>query len=139
MKIITKVAGGLMLAGGCLCLLASVIAVSELKGETNFIVQQEAEDRLLAGMVLGIPLTAGGGYMLWGLRRRYQRELSDRLDAIFYQTLEANHGKITVLQLALSGKIPGREAKEYLNDKSQEFNATFECTEQGDITYLFHI
>ncbi|MEA5579998.1 hypothetical protein VB620_01425 [Nodularia harveyana UHCC-0300] len=139
MKIMIKVAGGLMLSLGILCLVASVIALSELEGENNFIVQQEAEDRLVAGMVLGIPLTTGGGYMLWGLRRRYQRELKERIDSVFYQILAANQGKVTVLQLAMSAKLPGTEAKEYLNDKSQEFNASFECSDEGDITYLFHI
>jgi len=136
---IKKLTAGLMLAGGFLCLLASLVALSELEAEKNFIIRQEAEDRLLAGMILGIPLTAGGGYIFWGLRRRDEKELSDRLDSIFYQILQANHGKITVLQLAMEAKLSGKQAEEYLNQKSQEFNAFFESSNQGDITYLFSV
>ncbi|MDB9375905.1 hypothetical protein [Nodularia sphaerocarpa] len=139
MTMIKKLTAGLMLAGGFLCLLASLVALSELEAEKNFIIRQEAEDRLLAGMILGIPLTAGGGYIFWGLRRRYEQELSDRLDEVFYHILQANHGRITVLQLAMEAKLPGKKAEEYLNQKSQEFNAFFESSNQGDITYLFSI
>ncbi|HYW22507.1 MAG TPA: hypothetical protein VE956_24995 [Nodularia sp. (in: cyanobacteria)] len=117
----------------------SLVALSELEGEKNFIIRQEAEDRLLAGMILGIPLTAGGGYMFWGLRRRDEKELSDRLDAIFYHLLQTNNGRITVLQMAMEAKLPGKQAKEYLNQKSAEFNAFFEPSEEGDITYLFSV
>lgn len=77
--------------------------------------------------------------MFWGLRRRNQKQLNDRLDAIFYQMLRANSGKITVLQLAMEAKLTGKQAKQYLDQKSQEFNASFEPSEQGDISYLFHI
>ena len=139
MKIITKVAAGLMLTSGFLCLMASLMALSDLKTENNFIVQQDAEDRLWAGLILGVPFTVGGGYLVWGLRRKYERELSDRLNSSFYEILQANNGKISVLQLAMSAKLPGKQAQAYLNAKSQEFNACFECSEQGDIIYLFHI
>ncbi|MBE9199557.1 MULTISPECIES: hypothetical protein [unclassified Nodularia (in: cyanobacteria)] len=140
MKIIKKVCAGLMLSFGVLFLMVSVSALSDLNDENNIPEEtQEAQDTLLGGIVLGVPLTAGGGYMFWGLRRRNQKELSDRLDTIFYQIIQANHGKITVLQMAMEAKLPGKQAKEYLNEKSQEFNASFEPTDQGDITYLFHI
>ncbi|GAX36593.1 hypothetical protein [Nodularia sp. NIES-3585] len=140
MKIIKKVCGGLMLSLGFLFLIASFGTLSELNVENNSPEQkEEAENTVFTGIVLGVPFTAGGGYIFWGLRRRHQKELSDRLDGIFYQIIQANHGKITVLQLAMAAKLPGKEAKKYLNEKSQEFNASFEPSEQGDISYLFHI
>ncbi|WP_414548655.1 hypothetical protein [Anabaena sp. CCY 0017] len=140
MKTVKKVCAGFMLTVGVLFLMVSVGTLFELNAENITLEQkQEAQDAFLGGIVLGVPLTAGGGYMFWGLRRRHQKELSDRLDYVFYQILQANHGKITVLQLAIEAKLSGKQAKEYLNQKSQEFNASFEPNEQGDISYLFHI
>ncbi|WP_414565384.1 MULTISPECIES: hypothetical protein [unclassified Anabaena] len=140
MKIIKKISAGFMLSLGFLCLLVSFSTLSDLTAEdTTPEEKAEAQSAFWGGIVFGVPLTAGGGYISWGLRRQDQQEVSDRLDAIFYQMLKANNGKITVLQLAMEAKLPGKQAQEYLNQKSQEFNATFEPSDQGDISYLFHI
>ena len=140
MRSIKKVCAGFMLSLGFLFLMVSLSALFDLNAENNTPEQiEEAKNEILGGMVLGLPFTAGGGYMFWGLRRKNRKELSDRLDSIFYQIIQANNGKITVLQLAMEAKLPGKQAKEYLTQKSQEFNACFEPSDQGDITYLFHI
>lgn len=140
MKTIKKVCAGFMLSVGFIFLMVSISALFELNAENITPEQrQEARDALLGLIALGVPLTVGGGYMFWGLRRRHQKELSDGLDSIFYEILQANHGRINVLQLAMTAKLPAKQAKEYLNQKSQEFNASFEPSEQGDIIYLFHI
>ena len=140
MKTVKKFCAGFMVSVGVLFLMVSVGTLFELNAENITPEQkQEAEDAFLGGLFLGVPFTAGGGSMLWGMRRKNQKELSDRLDSIFYEILQANHGKITVLQLAMAAKLPGKQAKEYLNQKSQEFNASFEPSEQGDIIYLFNI
>jgi hypothetical protein len=138
MKIIKKISAGIMLSFGFLFLIVSLASLSDLTTDNKTPEEkEELQGAFWGGLALGLPLTVGGGYMFWGLRRRHQHELSDRLDTIFYQLLKANHGKITVLQLAMEAKLPGKQAKEYLDHKSQEFNATFEPTEQGDISYLF--
>ncbi|WP_414545749.1 hypothetical protein [Nostoc sp. CCY0012] len=140
MKIIKKVSAGFMLSLGLLCLLVSFSTLSDLTAEDKTPEEKaEAQSAFWGGIIFGVPLAAGGGYIFWGLRQKDQQELSDRLDAIFYQMLKANNGKITVLQLAMEAKLPGKQAQEYLNQKSQEFNATFEPSDQGDISYLFHI
>jgi hypothetical protein len=140
MKIIKKISAGFMLSLGLLCLLVSFSTLFDLTAEDKTPEEKaEAQSAFWGGFIFGVPLTAGGGYIFWGLRQKDQQELSDRLDAIFYQMLKANNGKITVLQLAMEAKLPGKQAKEYLNQKSQEFNATFEPSEQGDISYLFNI
>ena len=140
MKSIKKICAGFMLSLGFVCLMVSVSTLFELNTENLSPEQkQSAQDGLLGGIMFGLPLTIGGGSILWGLRRKNKTELSDRLDSIFYEILQANHGKITVLQLAMAAKLPGKQAKEYLNQKSHEFNASFEPSEQGDIIYLFNI
>ncbi|MBD2603123.1 hypothetical protein H6G81_00955 [Scytonema hofmannii FACHB-248] len=120
--------------------MVSVSALSQLPDkDQNTLEQQDATDTFVGGIALGVPLVAGGGYMLWGLRRRNEKLLRDRLDSTFYQMLKADNGRITVLQLAMEAQLSGQEAKQYLDQKAKEFNATFETSEQGNISYLFHL
>ncbi|WP_029635592.1 MULTISPECIES: hypothetical protein [Nostocales] len=140
MKFLTKLTAGFLLMSGFLCLMVSVSALSQLPDkDQNTLEQQDATDTFVGGIALGVPLVAGGGYMLWGLRRRNEKLLRDRLDSTFYQMLKADNGRITVLQLAMEAQLSGQEAKQYLDQKAKEFNATFETSEQGNISYLFHL
>jgi large subunit ribosomal protein L7/L12 len=118
----------------------SASALSQLadKDQTT-IEQQEATDTFFAGIALGVPLAAGGGYTLWKLRRRHEKLLRDRLDSTFYQMLKADNGRITVLQLAMEAQLSGEQAKQYLDQKAKEFNATFEPSDKGNISYVFHL
>jgi len=53
--------------------------------------------------------------------------------------LKADNGRITVLQLAMEAQLSGEQAKQYLDQKAKEFNATFEPSDKGNISYLFHL
>lgn len=140
MKSLTKVTAGFLLTFGFVCLMISASAISQLADkDQNTLEQQDATDTFIGGIALGVPLVAGGGYMLWGLRRRHEKLLSDRLDSTFYQILKADNGRITVLQLAMEAQLSGEQAKQYLDQKAKEFNATFEPSDQGNISYLFHL
>ncbi|GAX41056.1 hypothetical protein NIES4075_20240 [Tolypothrix sp. NIES-4075] len=140
MKFLTKVTAGFLLMSGFICLMMSASALSQLADkDQSTLEQQDATDTFFAGIALGVPLAAGGGYMLWGLRRRNQKLLRDRLDSTFYQMLKADNGRITVLQLAMEAQLSGEQAKQYLDQKAKEFNATFEASDKGNISYLFHL
>jgi len=140
MKFLTKLTAGFLLMSGFICLMVSASALSELPDkDQNTLEQQDATDTFVGGIALGVPLVAGGGYMLWGLRRRNEKLLRDRLDSTFYQMLKADNGRITVLQLAMEAQLSGEQAKQYLDQKAKEFNATFEASDQGSISYLFHL
>lgn len=140
MKFLTKLTAGFLLMSGFLCLMVSASALSQLPDkDQNTLEQQDATDTFVGGIALGVPLVAGGGYMLWGLRRRNEKLLRDRLDSTFYQMLKADNGRITVLQLAMEAQLSGEQAKQYLDQKAKEFNATFETSDQGNISYLFHL
>jgi large subunit ribosomal protein L7/L12 len=140
MKFLTKLTAGFLLMSGFLCLMVSASALSQLPDkDQNTLEQQDATDTFVGGIAFGVPLVAGGGYMLWGLRRRNEKLLRDRLDSTFYQMLKANNGRITVLQLAMEAQLSGEQAKQYLDQKAKEFNATFEPSDQGNISYLFHL
>jgi hypothetical protein len=140
MNFLTKVTAGFLLMSGFICLMVSASALSELPDkDQNTLEQEDATDTFVGGIALGVPLVAGGGYMLWGLRRRNEKLLRDRLDSTFYQMLKADNGRITILQLAMEAQLSGEQAKQYLDQKAKEFNATFEASDQGNISYLFHL
>ncbi len=140
MKFLTKVTAGFLLSFGFICFMMSASALPQLADkDQNTLEQQEATDNFFAGIAFGVPLAAGGGYMLWGLRRRHQKQISDRLDSTFYKMLKADQGRITVLRLAMETQLSGEQAKQYLNQKAKEFNASFEPSDKGDISYHFHL
>jgi hypothetical protein len=140
MKFLTKLTAGFLLMSGFICLMVSASALSELPDkDQNTLEQEDATDTFFGGIALGVPLVAGGGYMLWGLRRKNEKLLRDHLDFTFYQMLKADNGRITVLQLAMEAQLSGEQAKQYLDQKAKEFNATFETSDQGNISYLFHL
>ncbi|MBZ8178786.1 hypothetical protein [Oscillatoria salina] len=51
--------------------------------------------------------------------------------------LAENHGKITVMDLARKANLSAAVAKEYLDSKAKEFDADFEVSESGKISYKF--
>lgn len=80
------------------------------------------------------------GYWLWQLRRKRQQQqarLNARLNAQFYQLLQQQQGRISVLDFAMRTQLDGAAAQAYLNTQAQAFSAFFETTPQGDIVYVF--
>ena len=53
--------------------------------------------------------------------------------------MQQNSGHISVLSFAISAQIMPAEAKEYLDQKAQELNATFETNDSGGVSYYFNI
>ena len=134
-KIVKKISAGVLLSLGFMFLLVSV---SELPK------QDRDSDTILGGLMLGVPLFAGGGWIVWEMSRQYQRQLeaqqqqeTDRLNAIFYQLLKAEGGRVTVLQMAMNAQTSPEEARVYLDGKAQEFETTFDVSDRGEIFYLF--
>lgn len=109
--------------------------------------QTPPQDKLeLQGTIilLGLPLTLQGGMMVWQLYRDRQQAIAamqqqqrDRLHALFFQQLLAHHGKITVIHFAMAANLSGSEARQFLDRKAVEFNADFEVSDRGDISYWF--
>ena len=99
----------------------------------------ETRESFFMSMGLSVPMLAGGGFMLWGLHQKNQKQVRDRLDRMFYRRLKINQGKITVLELAMEGNLSGEEARKYLDTKAKEFNAHFETNDKGHINYRFEV
>ena len=59
------------------------------------------------------------------------------LQLVFLELIEQNAGRITVLQLAKNAEISTQLAKQYLDEKAKELNASFEVNEEGNVLYHF--
>ncbi|MBD2593620.1 hypothetical protein H6G74_04655 [Nostoc spongiaeforme FACHB-130] len=107
---------------------------------------QSKNDAVAALVILTIPSTILGGYLSWSLVQQKQKEQAlliaseqKRLNLVFLELLEQNSGRITLLQLAKNGEISIPKAKQYLDEKSKELNASFEVDENGNILYRFFL
>ncbi|BAY22495.1 hypothetical protein NIES2100_22580 [Calothrix sp. NIES-2100] len=107
---------------------------------------KDKNDAVAALTILTVPSTVLGGWLSWSLLQQKRKEQAllvaseqKRLDLVFLELIDNNAGSITVFQLAQSSEIPIQEAKQYLDEKAKELNATFEVNEQGNILYRFTV
>lgn len=92
--------------------------------------------------VLALVGLAAGSYYLWQQWRRQQQQQQrrqNRINAQFYQLLQQQQGRISVLDFAMRTQLTGEAAQDYLNVQAQAFSAFFETTAQGDIIYVFNL
>lgn len=144
MKPIKKVAAGLLLAFGFVCVM---VTISELfDRDVTPEEKQNAMDTAIGGLAFGIPTLAAGGWLGAELYRDKQKkkleldkEESDRLQGIFFQMLRERNGQITVLHFSMESQLSANHAKLYLDEKAKEFNADFEVSDRGDVVYHFQI
>lgn len=61
----------------------------------------------------------------------------DRIQAAFFNLIEASNGEITVLQFARAANLTGEEAQTYLDTRAKEFGAAFDVGPEGGIYYRF--
>lgn len=162
MKTAEKLAAGWLLTLGFMFLTASVSAVVErntmLKpiptGGNGELVQDYINRDALSllnatatqGIIFGVPSMILGSWLSWGMflqsrneKKALQQQLSDRLQSVFYQMIQDNDGRITVLGFAMQSQLPATVARKYLDDKAQEFNANFKVSEEGSVSYHFDI
>ncbi|MHC5675471.1 hypothetical protein [Nostoc sp.] len=107
---------------------------------------QEKQNDVAALTILTIPSTILGGWLSWSLvqQNRKQQALlveseQQRLQLVFLELIEQNAGRITVLQLAKNAEISTQSAKEYLDEKAKELNASFEVNDDGNVLYRFSL
>jgi hypothetical protein len=162
MKTAEKLAAGWLLTLGFMFLTLSVSAGLERKSMVKpvtmadneylakEIINQPAFDHfgniIRNGIIFGIPTMLLGGWMSLGLYRQsknekkvLQQQLSDRLQSTFYNMLQENQGRVTVLGFSMQSQLPAAEAREYLDLKAKEFNANFKVSEEGGVSYHFDI
>lgn len=86
-------------------------------------------------LLRGVPVTGAGALLLWGL---YKKDYKQRINSVFYQLLNQNQGRITLIQFAFEAQLTAGVAKQYLDEKALDFSATFNTSEDGQIYYCFH-
>ncbi|NJL62004.1 MAG: hypothetical protein HC903_09425 [Methylacidiphilales bacterium] len=106
----------------------------------------ELSNKALQGFIFGVPCTVLGGWMALSLYRQGKQEkkalkqqTDDRLQSLFYQMVQENHGRVTLLRFAMQSQLPPTTAKDYLDDKAKEFNANFKISEEGAVSYFFEV
>ena len=162
MKTAEKLAAGWLLTLGFMFLTLSVSATLEKKSVLKpvskpynqalvkeFINQPAVyylDNTARNGIIFGFPTMVLGGWLSLGLYRQnkneqkaLQQQLSDRLQSTFYQMLQENNGRVTVLGLAMNCQLPAATAREYLDMKAKEFNGDFQVSETGGVSYHFEI
>lgn len=131
--------GGFTLAGfglllGFLCLGRAV--ETALDKNPN---RQNKRETITAGLLLGLPCTAGSLWTLGALRKQQRLRHSRRLQTIFYKAIRANNGQIDPLQFAALGQISVEEAKDCLDTWAQQLNADFKIDQAGVVMYCFSV
>ncbi|MEP0899950.1 hypothetical protein [Nodosilinea sp. FACHB-13] len=135
MRLLQKVLAGVCLSLGLFIVLA---LTAEILNPTN-----DAEDRadsVAALLVVGLPPTALGAWLIWNLRQQHERSLetlADQQEQRFLQLLQDHKGDLTVLQFATATQLSLEESKVYLDEKAQQLNASFDVLDNGAVVYRF--
>ncbi|MDX2228758.1 MAG: hypothetical protein NW220_03925 [Leptolyngbyaceae cyanobacterium bins.349] len=123
-----KVLGGLFLvSGGAVSLGIGVGLIVAQPGSILLTV-------LLTLLVFfGLAPAALGGLLLYTSVRADRHAIRDR----FFQLLQANQGRLSLLDFAAATRLEPAIARRHLDGWAKEFCATFEVTVDGDIDYVF--
>lgn len=92
------------------------------------------------GLLLGgPPAVAGIALVLLAQRLGPQGKKSsgDTLRQQFFDVLEAQDHRITVLQWSRVTGLSGQAAQAFLDERAKEFDATFDVGEAGQVVYVF--
>ncbi|MGP1382297.1 MAG: ribosomal protein L7/L12 [Thainema sp.] len=134
MKLVKRIAAGVLLAWGFICAVR-VVDVSLAR-------QIDPPDRrniIVACLMLGTPALAGGGWLVWQEQQRREQQIDKRLQAVFFQLLRQGEGYISVLPFAMQTELNAAEAKAYLDQRARDFQADFQVSETGQVFYYFDI
>lgn len=134
MKLIKQATAGLLLTLGIFLLVCSARAPFR----ENNVFPDTRGDEAINFLLLGLPITGAGGWLVWTLHQKDRKQLQQRLQSLFFQLLHQNQGKITLMQFASEAQLTADVAKQYLDKKALEFSATFNVSEDGHIYYCFY-
>ncbi|MBW4465780.1 MAG: hypothetical protein KME07_10135 [Pegethrix bostrychoides GSE-TBD4-15B] len=118
-------------------LLISSVAVSKLQHPAT--PAQDREELRASLLFVGPPLLGLGGWLIYFERRQAQQQQQMSLQDSFFQLLKKNRGYINVIQFSIASGLDGKLAKAYLDKRALEFNADYDVSEVGNITYYFEL
>lgn len=123
-----KVLGGLLLVSGGTIALGIMLAIMAIQPGSILMTV------LLTLLVFfGLAPTSLGGLLFYTSLRADRHAIRDR----FFQLLQANQGRLSLLDFAAATRLEPAIARQHLDSWAKEFSATFEVTEDGDIDYVF--
>lgn len=127
-------------AGFCLLLGLPILILGTVEALNPSTPAEDREGAIAAVVLFGAPPTALGGWLLWNVRHQNQtkeQQIEHAREQLFLKLLQENEGSITVLRFASEAAIPLVEAKEFLDLKARQLNASFDTTDEGGIIYRF--
>lgn len=81
----------------------------------------------------GVAPASLGGWLLYASSRAERQAIREQ----FFQLLQANRGRLSLLDFAAATRLEPAIAREHLNTWAKEFSASFEVSDGGDIYYIF--
>lgn len=85
-------------------------------------------------VIVGI-LVFALGYKLWQISRL--KQLSEQIDPFFNQLIQANQGCLTVIDITTKTNLNARDARSYLDYKTEEYGAVKRLYEDKRVVYYF--
>ncbi|AFY70459.1 hypothetical protein Pse7367_2195 [Thalassoporum mexicanum PCC 7367] len=145
MKTIRKITAGIFLTIGFMFLLNGAAEIFDPNSDAK-----KSSNIFVGSLMLGVPATAIGGYMVIGLRSDHRKALAAAqaltqariqkdLEWLFLEMVEENNGKIAAIQFAMLADLSYEEAKAFLDQRAIKLNANFSVDENGRIFYEFHL
>ncbi|MBE9159139.1 hypothetical protein IQ265_20200 [Nodosilinea sp. LEGE 06152] len=128
------------LAGACLLfgLSISLLATVQIVDADDDL--EDLAETAAALVLFGLAPTALGSWLAWNLRhsnRQTTQSLSLQQEQMFLQLLQSQAGDLTIIQFAAAAQVPIDQAKEFLDQKAQMLNASFDVKDSGAIVYRF--
>lgn len=129
---VRTIAAGILLGTG---LFVSVLLVPKIVDRNT--PPAERIQPAIGFVLFGAGLVALGSWLTLQGQLHAGRTETNRLRGIFYRLLRNNQGQINVLRFSMEANISGAEAKAFLDERAREFNARFDVSEEGKISYYF--
>ncbi|PSB17006.1 hypothetical protein C7B65_20115 [Phormidesmis priestleyi ULC007] len=123
-----KLVGGLFLCGG------GTVSIGLLLGMALWHPTGWALAALwIPTVIFGLAPSAVGGLLLYGSAKAHRHALRER----FFQLLQVNRGRISLLDFATATRLEPAIARRHLDDWAKVCSASFEVTDGGDVYYVF--
>lgn len=132
MRPLKKAIAGLLLLVG-----VPILALAALEIVNPQSSQQDRSEATAALILLGIPPTVAGAWLIGSLRTDARRQERDRLRSSFFALVKQGRGKVSVFDFAEATGLSGDRARLYLDERARTFNATFHVGDEGSLFYVF--
>ena len=123
-----KLMGGLFLCGG------GTVSIGLLLGMTlGHLPGWAIATSWVLMVIFGLAPSAVGGLLLYGSAKAHRHALRER----FFQLLQLNRGRVSLLDFANATRLEPAIARRHLDEWAKVCSASFEVTDGGDVYYVF--